>query len=253
MQLRVNGTTLSCETLGEGPPYLCLHGGPGTGSSGLRRSLAPLAEALGVRLVFYDHRGHGRSEWVPVEQCTQDQLVADVEGVREALGLGRVRVLGISWGGFLALMSAARLRRVLHEHARELRIGALALGDDGGASRLLEELVHARVLVVREVPALPLARVPDRVREGIGVVVIRPADHDALEVRREEKSRSNTAPTASRPMPGQANTVSVSTAPPTSVGSARPTTVTTGISALRSAWRQTTGPPARPLARAVRT
>ncbi len=108
MRLRINGTTLSGETLGEGATCLCLHGGPGTDSSGLRRSLAPLAEALGVRLVFYDHRGHGRSEWVPVEQCTQDQLVADIEGVRQALGLGRVYVLGISWGGFLALMYAAR-------------------------------------------------------------------------------------------------------------------------------------------------
>ena len=37
---------------------------------------------LGLRMVFWDHRGHGRSEWVPVEQCTQDQLVADMEGVR---------------------------------------------------------------------------------------------------------------------------------------------------------------------------
>jgi proline iminopeptidase len=108
MQLRVNGTTLFCETVGDGPPCLCLHGGPGTDSSGLRRSLAPLAEALGLRLVFYDHRGHGRSDWVPVEQCTQDQLVADIEGVRQALGLERVHVLGISWGGFLALMYAAR-------------------------------------------------------------------------------------------------------------------------------------------------
>jgi proline iminopeptidase len=59
-------------------------------------------------MVFWDHRGHGRSEWVPVEQCTQDQLVADVEGVRLALGLGPVHVLGISWGGFLGLMYAAR-------------------------------------------------------------------------------------------------------------------------------------------------
>jgi proline iminopeptidase len=59
-------------------------------------------------MVFWDHRGHGRSEWVPVEQCTQDQLVLDMEGIRQALDLGLVHVLGISWGGFLGLMYAAR-------------------------------------------------------------------------------------------------------------------------------------------------
>ena len=108
MQLTVNGTTLFCRTIGEGVPCLCLHGGPGTDSSGLAVSLAPIATALGLRLVLWDHRGHGRSEWVDVRACTQDQMVADVEGVRQALGLGPVLVLGISWGGFLALMYAAR-------------------------------------------------------------------------------------------------------------------------------------------------
>jgi len=108
VQLTVNGTTLFCETIGEGAPCLCLHGGPGTDASGLRNSLAPLATALGLRLVLWDHRGHGRSEWVDVNACTQDQMVADVEGVRQALGLGPALVLGISWGGFLGLMYAAR-------------------------------------------------------------------------------------------------------------------------------------------------
>jgi proline iminopeptidase len=108
MELRVNGTTLHAEVVGDGAPCLVLHGGPGTDSAGLVRSLGPLADALGLRMVFWDHRGHGRSEWVPVEQCTQDQLVADAEGVRRALGLGPVHVLGISWGGFLGLLFAAR-------------------------------------------------------------------------------------------------------------------------------------------------
>ena len=108
MDLPVNGTTLHVETIGEGVPCLCLHGGPGTDSSGLARSLPPIGEMLGLRLVLHDHRGHGRSEWGPVEECTQDQLVADIEGVRQALGLGPVNLLGISWGGFLALMYAAR-------------------------------------------------------------------------------------------------------------------------------------------------
>jgi proline iminopeptidase len=113
MELSVNGTRLYAEMVGDGAPCLCLHGGPGTDSSGLARTLAPLAEPLGLRLVFHDHRGHGRSTWEPVEQCTHDQLVADVEGLRQALGLGPVHVLGISWGGFLGLMYAARYPRSL--------------------------------------------------------------------------------------------------------------------------------------------
>ena len=52
IRLEVNGTTLHCETVGDGAPCLCLHGGPGTDSSGLARSLAPLAEMLGLRLVL---------------------------------------------------------------------------------------------------------------------------------------------------------------------------------------------------------
>jgi proline iminopeptidase len=85
-----------------------------------------LAAPLGLRLVFWDHRGHGRSEWVPVEECTQDQLVDDVEGVRLALGLGPVHVVGVSWGGFLALMYAARYPASMR---RLVVIGAAASRD----------------------------------------------------------------------------------------------------------------------------
>jgi proline iminopeptidase len=108
MDLRVNGTTLHATIVGDGAPCVVLHGGPGTDSGGNVRSFGPLAGPLGRRLIFWDHRGHGRSEWVPVEQCTQDQLVEDVEGVRRALGLGPIDVVGVSWGGYIGLMYAAR-------------------------------------------------------------------------------------------------------------------------------------------------
>ena len=126
MELRVDGARIYCESVGDGPPCVCLHGGPGTDASGLARTLAPLASELEMRLIFYDHRGHGRSEWVPVEECTQDRLVADIEGVRQALGLGPVHVLGISWGGFLGLMYAARYQSSIRSLAT---VGAAASRD----------------------------------------------------------------------------------------------------------------------------
>ena len=49
------------------------------------------------------------------------------------------------------------------------------------------------------------------------------------------KSLDTMAPTASRPTPGQENMVSVTTAPPSRKAACRPISVTTGISALRSA------------------
>jgi len=107
-RLSVSGTMLYSEAVGEGSVCLSLHGGPGTNCAGDVQRCTALAAVIGARFVCYDHRGHGRSEWVPVEQCTHDQLVADVEGVRQVLGLGRIRLLGNSWGGYLALMFAAR-------------------------------------------------------------------------------------------------------------------------------------------------
>ena len=53
-------------------------------------------------------------------------------------------------------------------------------------------------------------------------------------------------------MPNQPNTVSVMTAPPSSVMMSTATIVASGISALRNACRMTTVRSVRPLARAVR-
>ena len=67
------------------------------------------------------------------------------------------------------------------------------------------------------------------------------------------KSLEVMAPTAMRPTPGQANMVSVTIEPPSRKPICRPTSVTTGIMALRSAWRMVTRQSEAPLARAVRT
>ncbi len=62
-----------------------------------------------------------------------------------------------------------------------------------------------------------------------------------------------TDPVVSEPtQPGMLNTVSTSTAPPSSVPMSIPSTVTIGVIAERTPWRRITRRSGNPLARAVR-
>ena len=81
---------------------LALHGGPG----GTHDYLLPLADLVqfGYRVVLYDQIGCGRSERPESSKhYTQSRAVDEVEAVRRALRLGRVHLLGSSYGGALAL------------------------------------------------------------------------------------------------------------------------------------------------------
>jgi proline iminopeptidase len=56
-----------------------------------------------VRLIYYDHRGHGGSDRPALETITMAQLAEDAAALTNALGLDRSTVLGVSFGGFVAL------------------------------------------------------------------------------------------------------------------------------------------------------
>ena len=124
----VSGGRVWYERMGrEGAPsLLLLHGGPGGNSEDLR----PLLElaARDFLVVRYDQLGSWRSEQVgEPDDLTLWQVprfVTEVEQVRQALGLGRMHLLGQSWGAILALEYA------LH-HQQHLRSLTLA---SGGAS-----------------------------------------------------------------------------------------------------------------------
>ncbi len=105
--LPVNGTHLWVHREGRGEPALVVHGGPVLDQTYLRDHLTPLDSSL--ELVYFDQRLSGRSDGVVDSASVRlDTLVADIEALRQALGLERVHVIAHSWGGLLALEYAER-------------------------------------------------------------------------------------------------------------------------------------------------
>ena len=97
----------------KGVPVVVLHGGPGGGCSpAMRRYFDPDH----YRIVLFDQRGCGRSRpHASVEANTTWHLVADIETIRETLGIESWIVFGGSWGATLALVYAeTHPERALH-------------------------------------------------------------------------------------------------------------------------------------------
>jgi proline iminopeptidase len=95
----------------DGKPALVVHGGPGSGlGTGNRRYFDPER----YRVVLFDQRGCGRSTphasdpEADMTVNTTDHLVADMERLREHLGIERWLLYGGSWGSTLILAYAER-------------------------------------------------------------------------------------------------------------------------------------------------
>src|SRR5580765_2128475 len=112
MRIAVNGVELFFDVYGSGlaargnelvdkPVIVALHGGPGIDHSQFVPWLTPIADV--AQLILVDHRGNGRSSRPPVETRTLANMANDLEALRTALGLGRIVVFGMSFGGMLAL------------------------------------------------------------------------------------------------------------------------------------------------------
>jgi proline iminopeptidase len=90
----------------ERPVAMVVHGGPGGDHSGFKPAFTPLAARL--QLVYFDHRGQGRSDPADPASYTLDENVEDMEALRRYLGLGPVVSIGTSYGGMVAMAHAAR-------------------------------------------------------------------------------------------------------------------------------------------------
>lgn len=96
----------------DGVPVLFLHGGPG---AGCRPEHRRLFDPRLFRVVMIDQRGAGRS--LPsgeLEANTTLDLIADLDYIREALGISGWIVFGCSWGSLLALAYAQIFPESVH-------------------------------------------------------------------------------------------------------------------------------------------
>jgi proline iminopeptidase len=88
----------------KGVPVVFLHGGPGAGANATHRRFF---DPSFYRIIIFDQRGSGRSQPLgETRDNTTPHLIADMELLREHLGVDRWFVFGGSWGSTLALAYA---------------------------------------------------------------------------------------------------------------------------------------------------
>lgn len=126
----------------DGKPALVLHGGPGAGCNPKMRQFH---DPSAYRIILFDQRGSGRS--TPhadlADNSTWD-LVADIEKLRNHLGIPAWQVFGGSWGSTLALAYAQKHPEPVTELVLRgifmLRRWELEWFYQGGAHRLFPDV-----------------------------------------------------------------------------------------------------------------
>jgi 2-hydroxy-6-oxonona-2,4-dienedioate hydrolase len=164
VRLPTTGTTVRVQEVGEGPPVLFLHGGPNAGST-----WAPLVAHLdGLRCLLVDRPGTGLSAPYPITASNLPRIGARfVPDLLDGLGIGRAHVVASSFGGHLALRSAAAHP---DRFLRMVQMGAPALIPGDTVPPFMRLL--ARPGVRRLVQALPPS-------ERAGRAILRQIGHGA--------------------------------------------------------------------------
>ncbi len=115
MYVKVNGARLFFDVDGEGltpvgrtmkkkPTVILVHGGPGADHSVSKPFFRQLTDI--AQVVYYDHRGNGRSDLGAEKDWNLEQWGKDLKGLCDVLGVEDPIVIGTSFGGFVALSYA---------------------------------------------------------------------------------------------------------------------------------------------------
>ena len=112
----------------ERPTLVMLHGGPGLDHTPFKQPIfSPLKEV--AQVVYYDHRGNGRSDRSSPDKWNLNTWADDVVALCSALGIEHPIVFGGSFGGFVALNYAVRHP----EHPAKLILSSTAAHIDWNA------------------------------------------------------------------------------------------------------------------------
>jgi proline iminopeptidase len=99
---------ITAYSIGDGPPVIFLHGGPGDTHDYMRRMAEPLFRDF--RCIFFDQRGTGGSnnfERTP-EQFSLEKLFDDLNAVQDHFDAKNTMLVGHSWGAMYALYACIR-------------------------------------------------------------------------------------------------------------------------------------------------
>ena len=134
-KLRPDGATMR-----EVPTVILLHGGPGFDHSTFKPGFSRLADV--AQVVYLDHRGNGRSDRGDPAKWNLPQWGDDVRAFCEALEIAHPIVLGLSFGGMVAMSYAIRHP----EHPAKLVLSSTAAQTrDDRSLAMFEQLGGAEV------------------------------------------------------------------------------------------------------------
>lgn len=115
-KVATNGIDMAVYEQGDGPPVVLLHGFPELAYS-WRHQLPALAKA-GFRAIAPDQRGYGRTTVPPdASDYRMSELIADVHGMLDALGLESAVFVGHDWGALvlwhMAMLAPERIEKLI--------------------------------------------------------------------------------------------------------------------------------------------
>jgi len=135
------------------PTAFLVHGGPGVDHTSLKVRCRKLATKM--QLVYFDHRGNGRSARGDPRTYTLDENVEDMEALRQYLGFGAIVSIGTSYGGTVAMAHAARYPTAVSHlilvaticHSGYVKRALALVGERGTAEQLrhCEDLFGGRI------------------------------------------------------------------------------------------------------------